>query len=70
MKLFAIGGSKPYSVAPATDTMLPTVIVEIKGTDPNPAIAGSASSTAPTCRSRAPGTTPPASPACSRWCAP
>jgi hypothetical protein len=39
MKLFAIGGSKPYSASPATDTMLPTVIAEIPGTDPNPAIA-------------------------------
>ena len=39
MKLFAIGGTKPYSVSPATDNMLPTVIAEIPGTDSNPAIA-------------------------------
>ncbi len=39
MKLFAIGGTKPYSVSPATDNMLPTVIAEIPGTDSNPVIA-------------------------------
>ena len=32
MKLFAIGGSTPYSVAPDTTTMLRTLIVEMKGT--------------------------------------
>jgi hypothetical protein len=32
MKLFAIGGTVPYSVAPATTTMLRTLIAEIKGT--------------------------------------
>ena len=32
MKLFAIGGSTPYSVSPDTTTMLRTLIVEIKGT--------------------------------------
>jgi hypothetical protein len=39
MKLFAIGGTVPYSVAPDTTTMLRTLIVEIPGADPNPAIA-------------------------------
>jgi len=39
MKLFAVGGTVPYSVAPDTTTMLRTVIAEIPGTDPNPAIA-------------------------------
>ena len=39
MKLFAIGGNVPYSVAPDTTTMLRTLIVEIPGADPNPAIA-------------------------------
>ena len=33
MKLFAIGSSVPYSVAPDTTTMLHTLIVEIKGTE-------------------------------------
>ena len=32
MKLFAIGSSVPYSVAPKTTTMLRTLIVEMKGT--------------------------------------
>ena len=32
MKLFAIGGSIPYSVAPDTTNMLRTLIVEMKGT--------------------------------------
>ena len=33
MKLFAIGSSVPYSVAPDTTTMLHTLIVEIKGSE-------------------------------------
>ncbi len=33
MKLFAIGSSVPYSVAPDTTTMLHTLIVEIKGAE-------------------------------------
>ena len=32
MKLFAVGGTVPYSVAPDTTTMLRTLIAEIKGT--------------------------------------
>jgi hypothetical protein len=39
MQLFAIGGTVPYSVAPDTTTMLRTLIAEIPGADPNPAIA-------------------------------
>ena len=33
MKLFAVGSSVPYSVAPDTTTMLHTLIVEIKGSE-------------------------------------